>query len=57
MKPLLERVPKYCWPQPGGACRILPSQLGKKIGELSSIAAALYAMYERGNWTLPWEQK
>ncbi len=57
MKPLLERVPKYSWKQMASACEIKPSKLGNKIGEFSGIATALYALYERGEWALPWEQK
>ena len=57
MKPLLERTPVYAWKQMWDACEIKPSKLGGKIGEYSGIAVALYFMYERGDWTLPWEEK
>lgn len=57
MKPLLERVGKYSWKQMCSACSIVTSKLGGKIGEYSGIAVALYSLYERGDWTLPWEQK
>lgn len=57
MKPLLERTPKYAWKQMSEACTITQSKLGGKIGEYSGIAVALYFLYERGDWSLPWEQK
>jgi len=40
MKPLMERIKKYTWPQPLAACRIEPSRLSN-IGELSAIAIAI----------------
>lgn len=52
MKPLLERIGKYSWPQM--QCDIVPSKLGSKAGEYSGIAVALYSLYERGEWELPW---
>jgi len=55
MKPLLERVPKYSWKQMNSVCEIKPCTLGRKIGEYSGVAAALYSMYERGEWELPWK--
>jgi len=57
MKPLLERVGKYSWPQMRSACSIVTSKLGGSVGELSGVAVALYSLYERGDWILPWEQK
>ena len=54
MKPLLERIPKYSWPQM--KCDIVPSKLGGKAGEYSGIAVALYSLYEQGEWTLPWNK-
>ena len=57
MKPLLERVGKYSWKQMRDGCSIVTSKLGGNIGELSGAAVALYSLYERGDWTLPWEQK
>ncbi len=56
MKPLLERIGKYAWPQMRSACSVVTSKLGSKIGELSGIAVALYSLYERGDWQLPWKQ-
>lgn len=57
MKPLLERIGKYTWPQMNNACSIVTSELGSSIGELSGIAVALYSLYEQGDWQLPWDQK
>ena len=54
MDPLLKRIPHYAWPQMASACRVVPSEMGDKAGELSGIAVALYSMYERGEWDLPW---
>ena len=54
MDPLLARIPAYSWPQMFRACRVVPSELGAKAGELSGIATALYSLYERGEWSLPW---
>lgn len=56
MDPLLARIPAYCWPQMNKACRVVPSELGGKAGELSGIATALYSLYERGEWALPWSR-
>ncbi len=55
MKPLLERIGKYSWPQMNSICKVMPSQVGDKIGEYSGIAVALYFLYERGDWQLPWK--
>ena len=57
MKPLLERVGKYSWKQMNSVCSIVTSKLDTKIGEYSGVAVALYSLYERGDWQLPWEQK
>ncbi len=57
MKPLLERVPRYSWPQMFSACEIRASALGGSIGEYSGVAVALNFLYERGDWMLPWKQK
>lgn len=56
MKPLLERIPRYAWPQMFSACTVQPSVLGAKIGEYSGAAVAFYFLYERGEWQLPWER-
>lgn len=40
MKPLMERLKKYTWPQALAACRIEPSILSN-IGELSALAIAI----------------
>ncbi len=57
MKPLLERVGKYSWKQMNSVCSIVTSKLDAKIGEYSGVAVALYSLYERGDWQLPWEQQ
>ncbi len=57
MKPLLERVDKYSWKEMSSVCSIVPSKLESKAGEYSGIAVALYSLYERGDWQLPWEVK
>ncbi len=55
MKPLMEKLPDYCWKQSLDKCRITVSGLGKKIGEYSGVAVALNFLYERGDWQLPWK--
>lgn len=40
LKPLREKLKKYTWHWPREACRVLPSSLGKQIGDLSSLAVA-----------------
>lgn len=55
MKPLLERLPTYAWPQMLEVCKVVPSALGRTIGEYSGAAIALNALLEQGEWTLPWQ--
>ena len=55
MDPLLARLPHYCWPQMFSVCRVVPSELGGAAGELSGVSVALYSLYERGEWALPWQ--
>lgn len=40
MKPIREKLPKYCWKWPLGICRVAPSSLGGKIGDLAALAVA-----------------
>ncbi len=39
--PLHERLPKYAWPYGRKVCRIVPSALGPRIGDLSALAVAI----------------
>jgi len=41
MAPIREKVKKYAWKWPLRACRIVPSGLGGRIGDLSAISVAL----------------
>lgn len=41
MKPILAALPKYAWKWPVKACKIAPSSLGGKIGDLAALAVAL----------------
>ncbi len=56
MKPLVERIRKYTWKQMYNACQVVPSKLGGKAGEYSGISVALYSLYEKGEWQLPWSR-
>jgi glucokinase len=40
MGPILDKLPKYAWEWPRKACKVVPSSLGGKIGELSALAVA-----------------
>lgn len=57
MKPVMQNLPKFCWPENLAACEITVSALGREIGERSGIAVALYNLYENGKWQLPWKKK
>ncbi len=46
MEPLRRKLPQYTWKAPREACRLVASSLGNRIGELSSIALAAYALKE-----------
>jgi len=46
MVPLREKLKKYAWEWPLRACRIVPSSLGDRIGDLSAIAVALTGLKE-----------
>ena len=41
IQPLHKRLPSYCWNMGREACRIVPSALGPKIGDLSALAVAI----------------
>ena len=41
MPPLREKLRKYVWKWPLGACRIMPSSLGARIGDLAALAVAI----------------
>jgi glucokinase len=41
LNPLRERLPKYAWRYGRDACRIVPSALGPRIGDLSALAVAI----------------
>lgn len=44
LKPVKEKLPKYAWKWPIEACRIIPSALGPKIGDLAALAVAVTAL-------------
>ncbi len=41
LDPLRKALPEYCWPHGREACRIVPSALGTRIGDLSALAVAI----------------
>jgi len=41
MPPLKEKLKKYAWKWPREACEVIPSALGSRIGDLSTLAVAL----------------
>jgi len=45
--PLRRRVPRYCWKPGFDACRIVPSALGTRIGDLSALAVAIEGIGKR----------
>jgi glucokinase len=40
MGPIRDKLPKYAWEWPRKACKVVPSSLGGKIGELAGLAVA-----------------
>ena len=40
MGPIRDKLPKYAWKWPLEACKVVPSSLGGKIGELAGLAVA-----------------
>lgn len=49
MKPLLEKLPDFCWKEPLASCQLALSSLGKRIAEYSGICVALNGLRERGS--------
>ncbi|UDQ98248.1 ROK family protein [Lentisphaerota bacterium WC36G] len=50
MKPLMEHIEKYTWPQMRETCQVVPSKLRREIGEYAGISVALNFLYERGEF-------
>jgi glucokinase len=48
MGPILDKLPKYAWEWPRKACKVVPSSLGGKIGELSALAVAATGLKSAG---------
>lgn len=48
MGPIRDKLPKYAWEWPLRACKIAPSSLGGKIGELSGLAVAATGLKHAG---------
>lgn len=51
MKPLLEQLPRYCWPEMLRECEVLPSVLKRQVGERAGIAVARYGLFLEGHWS------
>ena len=49
MPALQAKLPKYAWRWPLEACRIVPSSLEGRIGDLSALAVAITGLRETGN--------
>jgi glucokinase len=41
MAPIRDKLPKYVWEWPLKACKVVPSSLGTRIGDLSALAVAV----------------
>jgi len=54
MKPVLERLPQFCWETPRKGCKVMPSILKKQIGEYAGLSVALNALFEQGRFQ-PWQ--
>lgn len=48
LPPLRERIRRYAWRQTVSACRILPSALGGRLGDLSALAVAAAGLGQTG---------
>ena len=48
LEPLRRKLPRYVWPEPLRACRIVPSSLGDNIGNLAALAVAVSALQAQG---------
>lgn len=42
MKPVLEKLPQFTWPEFLDCCEICATKLGPKVGELAGVSVALY---------------
>ena len=45
--PIMEYLPRFCWPQMRRDCAIVPSELRRDIGSYAGIAAALNYLEEK----------
>jgi len=54
MKPVLERLPQFCWETPRRGCQVMPSVLQRHIGEYAGVSVALNALFEQGRFQ-PWQ--
>ena len=45
--PIMEALPRFCWPQMRADCEIVPSTLRRDISSYAGIAAALNYLAER----------
>lgn len=52
MKPLMEKLPQYCWAQTLANCDVVPSKLKRAIGDYAGIAVALNYLRESGRYKL-----
>ena len=48
MGPIRDKLPKYTWEWPLKACKITPSSLGGKIGDLAALAVAVTGLKHAG---------
>jgi len=55
MDPVKKYFPNYCWPEMQENLTLTVSALGREIGEYAGICVALNALYEKGQWQLPWK--
>lgn len=47
LEPIRQKLPKYAWPYGRQVCRVVPSSLGTRIGDLSALAVALAGLKAR----------
>lgn len=50
MKPILQKLPDFCWKEMRDACTIRATALGEKMGEYSGVCVALNYLYEKGEY-------
>lgn len=48
MGPIRDKLPKYTWEWPLKACKVVPSSLGGKIGDLAALAVAVTGLKHAG---------